>query len=233
MRRCSALDRARSCCRSATTCGSCAATARPPRSGGAARQPVPGGVADGNRARRPLLDEACAVGALTRRGSLAPAARRGAAGGLRLAADRGHRGRGRASPAPASPGRSARTPRSARRSAWASRRARMPGCSMSSGGCTAHPGRHRRRRRRIAGGRRGRLERHPRLPDRARPARPVAVTRVIDGPDFACKEIVFSVDEASGTDEHRSFFTTYICRDGDKWRWATAEPATARWCPLQ
>ena len=61
----------------------------------------------------------------------------------------------------------------------------------------------------------------------------VAVTRVIDGPDFACKEIIFSVDEASGTDEHRSFFTTYICRDGDKWRWATAEPATARWGALQ
>ena len=61
----------------------------------------------------------------------------------------------------------------------------------------------------------------------------VAVTRVIDGPDFACKEIVFSVDDGDGADRQRSFFTTYICRDGDKWRWATAEPATARWGALQ
>jgi hypothetical protein len=59
----------------------------------------------------------------------------------------------------------------------------------------------------------------------------VAVSRQIQGPDFFCKEIVFSVDH--GADEERAFFTAYICRDGERWRWATAEPATARWGSLQ
>jgi hypothetical protein len=61
----------------------------------------------------------------------------------------------------------------------------------------------------------------------------VAVSREITGPDFACKEIIFSVDEGTGPDRTRTFFTAYICRDGDQWRWATAEPATARWGALQ
>lgn len=61
----------------------------------------------------------------------------------------------------------------------------------------------------------------------------VAVSREIDGPDFACKEIIFSVDDGKTPDLHRSFFTTTICRDGDKWRWAMAEPATSRWGALQ
>lgn len=61
----------------------------------------------------------------------------------------------------------------------------------------------------------------------------VAVSRVIDGPDFRCKEIVFSVENGGGAQLKRSFFTAYICRDGEKWRWATAEPATARWGALQ
>lgn len=61
----------------------------------------------------------------------------------------------------------------------------------------------------------------------------VAVSREIDGPDFACKEIVFSVDGDTASDTHRAFFTTFICRDGEAWRWATAEPATARWGSLQ
>lgn len=61
----------------------------------------------------------------------------------------------------------------------------------------------------------------------------VAVSRVIDGPDFACKEIIFSVDEGEAAQRRRSFFTAYICRDGTQWRWATAEPATARWGALQ
>lgn len=61
----------------------------------------------------------------------------------------------------------------------------------------------------------------------------VAVGREIDGPDFACKEIVFSVDSGSGPALKRSFYTAYVCRDGDVWRWATAEPATSRWGTLQ
>jgi hypothetical protein len=61
----------------------------------------------------------------------------------------------------------------------------------------------------------------------------VAVTREINGPDFACKEIIFSVDDGEGAQRRRSFYTAYICRDGERWRWATAEPATARWGSLQ
>ena len=61
----------------------------------------------------------------------------------------------------------------------------------------------------------------------------VTVSREINGPDFACKEIIFSVDEGKDAARHRAFFTAYICRDGNTWRWATAEPATARWGALQ
>jgi hypothetical protein len=60
----------------------------------------------------------------------------------------------------------------------------------------------------------------------------VAVSRAIEGPDFACKEIIFSVDPEKNA-PGRSFFMAYICRDGDQWRWASAEPATARWGALQ
>src|SRR5579872_5358690 len=61
----------------------------------------------------------------------------------------------------------------------------------------------------------------------------VAVTRVISGPDFTCKEIIFSVDHNFGTPQKREFFTAFICLDGTQWRWASAEPATARWGALQ
>lgn len=61
----------------------------------------------------------------------------------------------------------------------------------------------------------------------------VVVSRIFGGADFACKEIVFSVDKGQGVKFRRQFFTAVICRDGDAWRWATAEPATARWGSLQ
>ena len=61
----------------------------------------------------------------------------------------------------------------------------------------------------------------------------VAVSRAIEGPNFLCKEIIFSVDHDKDPNKDRSFFTAYICRDGERWRWATAEPATARWGSLQ
>jgi uncharacterized protein YceK len=48
-----------------------------------------------------------------------------------------------------------------------------------------------------------------------------------------CKEIVFSVDTRAKQAEERSFYTAAICLDGANWRWATAEPATARWGSLQ
>jgi hypothetical protein len=59
----------------------------------------------------------------------------------------------------------------------------------------------------------------------------VAVFRSIDGAGFRCKEIVFSVLNDSG--EPDGFYTSAICWDGNRWRWALAEPSTARWTGLQ
>lgn len=61
----------------------------------------------------------------------------------------------------------------------------------------------------------------------------VTVTQNIGGPDFACKAIVFSVDTKQHGQTARSFYTATVCRDGKTWKWATAEPATARWGALQ
>ncbi|MBV9814052.1 MAG: hypothetical protein JO326_14985 [Acetobacteraceae bacterium] len=60
----------------------------------------------------------------------------------------------------------------------------------------------------------------------------VVVSRDIGGPGLPCREIVFSVDRDQ-TATARGFFTATICQDGARWRWATAEPATARWDGLQ
>lgn len=57
----------------------------------------------------------------------------------------------------------------------------------------------------------------------------LVVTRLIGSADFNCKEIVFSVDAAKS----RAFYTATVCQDGAVWKWATAEPATARWGALQ
>lgn len=61
----------------------------------------------------------------------------------------------------------------------------------------------------------------------------VAVSRDLTGGDFACKEIVFSVEDGAGATLRRAFFTGFVCRDGDVWHWASAEPATTRWGALQ
>ena len=62
----------------------------------------------------------------------------------------------------------------------------------------------------------------------------VIVTQVLGSPDFACKAIVFSVDTTQdGKTVSRAFYTATVCRDGAHWKWATAEPATARWGALQ
>jgi hypothetical protein len=64
----------------------------------------------------------------------------------------------------------------------------------------------------------------------------VAVSRQIVADDAAglnCKEIVFSVDTTATGLPRRAFYTAAICLDGGTWRWATAEPATARWGALQ
>ena len=61
----------------------------------------------------------------------------------------------------------------------------------------------------------------------------VQVLRVIDTPLATCKELLFSV--ASGDEESGppAWFTTTACRQGERWKWAAAEPAVERWFNLQ
>lgn len=63
----------------------------------------------------------------------------------------------------------------------------------------------------------------------------VTVSRLISGLQHDCKEIVFStIDrEADDPERERQFYISTICQDGNYWRWAAAEPATARWGALQ
>lgn len=63
----------------------------------------------------------------------------------------------------------------------------------------------------------------------------VTVSRIISADMLECKEIVFSVDTDAKKDHPAtsSFYVAAVCRDGDHWKWASAEPATARWGALQ
>jgi hypothetical protein len=61
----------------------------------------------------------------------------------------------------------------------------------------------------------------------------LVVTRLIGAADFNCKEIVFSVDTMENKVVNRAFYTATVCQDGTTWKWASAEPATARWGSLQ
>lgn len=60
----------------------------------------------------------------------------------------------------------------------------------------------------------------------------VQVTRVFDTSLTSCKEIAFSV-ESGGSLATRQTYTTTACRNGDRWKWALAEPAVERWGVLQ
>ena len=60
----------------------------------------------------------------------------------------------------------------------------------------------------------------------------VYVTRVFNTALTSCKEIVFSV-ETGGTPPTSLTYTTEVCRNGDRWKWALAEPAVERWGVLQ
>ena len=76
------------------------------------------------------------------------------------------------------------------------------------------------------------------LPIEADEAGQVVVARSFGVADFRCKDIVFSVDTKdrntkNGAGPHRAFYTATICRDGQAWHWASAEPATERWGTLQ
>lgn len=59
------------------------------------------------------------------------------------------------------------------------------------------------------------------------------LARAVETSPFFCKEIVFSVDPAKDSKDPRGFYTATVCRDGSTWKWASAEPATARWGSLQ
>jgi uncharacterized protein YceK len=61
----------------------------------------------------------------------------------------------------------------------------------------------------------------------------LVVTRLIGSADFNCKEIVFSIDTMEQQTLRRAFYTATVCQDGAAWKWASAEPATARWGALQ
>jgi hypothetical protein len=63
----------------------------------------------------------------------------------------------------------------------------------------------------------------------------VTVSRTISAGTLDCKEIVFSVDQTATQNVPASsaFYVASICRDGDNWKWASAEPATERWGALQ
>ena len=63
----------------------------------------------------------------------------------------------------------------------------------------------------------------------------VTVSRAISTGALDCKEIVFSVDHPATKDAPTSsaFYVASICRDGNVWKWASAEPATERWGSLQ
>jgi hypothetical protein len=61
----------------------------------------------------------------------------------------------------------------------------------------------------------------------------VMVNRSFGGADFTCREIVFSVDSGTVAASEKAFYIATVCRDGDRWKWASAEPATERWGSLQ
>jgi hypothetical protein len=56
----------------------------------------------------------------------------------------------------------------------------------------------------------------------------VRLVREMDTALARCREALFSVEDG----EERQWFLTTACRQGERWRWAAAEPATARWGSL-
>jgi hypothetical protein len=61
----------------------------------------------------------------------------------------------------------------------------------------------------------------------------VEVTRTIATPLTLCKELVFSVDSGDGGDVKRELYATQACLQGERWKWALAEPTVERWGSLQ
>lgn len=61
----------------------------------------------------------------------------------------------------------------------------------------------------------------------------VQVTRAIETPIASCKEVLVTIEEGEGAKATRTIVVGSICRQGDSWKWATAEPAVERWGYLQ
>lgn len=59
----------------------------------------------------------------------------------------------------------------------------------------------------------------------------VQVTRTISTPLAWCKDLVFSVE--SDDAKRQAWYATQACRQGERWKWALAEPAVERWGSLQ
>ncbi len=57
----------------------------------------------------------------------------------------------------------------------------------------------------------------------------LAVVREYATPLATCREVVFSVKDG----DHPFLFTTSLCRQAARWKWAAAEPAVDRWGFLQ
>jgi hypothetical protein len=61
----------------------------------------------------------------------------------------------------------------------------------------------------------------------------VRVLRAVETPLAECREVLFSVASGERPDAARRWFVTSACRQGERWKWAAAEPATERWGSLQ
>lgn len=61
----------------------------------------------------------------------------------------------------------------------------------------------------------------------------VTVSRTISQGMLECKEIVFSIDSEENSVPRNEFYVASICKDNNRWAWATAEPAVSRWGALQ
>ena len=55
----------------------------------------------------------------------------------------------------------------------------------------------------------------------------LSVVAEIPNPLAKCRQVLFT------TDGEDSPFVTQVCRDGERWQWAAAEPAVERWGTLQ
>jgi hypothetical protein len=61
----------------------------------------------------------------------------------------------------------------------------------------------------------------------------VQVTRLISTPLAVCEEILFSVAKHKAPQAEDPRYVATTCHQADGWRWASAEPAVARWGFLQ